>query len=231
MNTLFSKESRWSIQTFLLILMFVFIIVPIFIENWAQDLLQRLFQNDLYAGTLTGLIMAIAFTVALYYITIKSYGLNWQSLGLKSFAKSYWLPIIGWTFFLIVGSGLLVILMDLFGVGVENKKTASLTAELNGFTILIAFISAAIVSPIYEEILYRGFIYKWFRTKCNIGLSMLISSTIFTVVHLPTYNTLPVNFFSGLIFAWTYEKTGSIYPAMIIHSVFNGLAILLIAFT
>ncbi|MGP9039632.1 lysostaphin resistance A-like protein [Cytobacillus kochii] len=231
MNTLFSKESRWSIQTFLLILMFVFIIVPIFIENWAQDLLQRLFQNDLYAGTLTGLIMAIAFTVALYYITIKPYGLNWQSLGLRSFAKSYWLPIIGWTIFLIVGNVLLVILMDLFGVGVENKKTASLTVELNGFTILIAFISAAIVSPIYEEILYRGFIYKWLRAKCNIGLSMLISSAIFTVVHLPTYNTLPVNFFSGLIFAWTYEKTGSIYPAMIIHSVFNGLAILLTAFT
>ncbi|MBD7937462.1 MULTISPECIES: CPBP family intramembrane glutamic endopeptidase [Cytobacillus] len=230
MNTLFLKELRWSIQTFLLILMFVFIIVPILIENWAHDLLQQWFQNDLYAGTLTGLIMAIVFTVALYYITIKPYGLNWQSLGLRPFAKSYWLPIIGWTIFLIVGSVLLVILMDLFSVGVENKKTASLTAELNGLTILIAFISAAIVSPIYEEILYRGFIYRWLRAKCNIGLSMLISSTIFTVVHLPTYNTLPVNFFSGLIFAWTYEKTGSIYPAMIIHSIFNGLAILLTAF-
>lgn len=230
MNGLFLKEMRWSLQPFLLMLLFVFIIVPITIENWAHDFLQQLWQNDLYAGTMMGLMMAITFTVALYYITIKPYGLNWQTLGLKPFARSYWLPIIGWTILLIVGSVLLVILMDIFGIGVENKKTDSLTADLNGWTILIAFISAAIVSPVYEEILYRGFIYKWLRGKYQIGFSLFISAIIFTVVHLPTFNTLPVNFLSGLVFAWTYEKSGSIYPAMIIHGVFNGLAVILTSF-
>jgi citrate lyase synthetase len=47
------------------------------------------------------------------------------------------------------------------------------------------------------------------------------------IAHIPTYNTLPVNFISGLVFAWTYEKTGSILPAIIIHASYNGIAFIL----
>ena len=60
------------------------------------------------------------------------------------------------------------------------------------------------------------------------GAVCLISSIIFTVVHIPTYNTLPVNFLSGVVFAWLYEKTNSIFlSAMIAHALFNFIAVLL----
>jgi membrane protease YdiL (CAAX protease family) len=49
------------------------------------------------------------------------------------------------------------------------------------------------------------------------------------LVHIPTYNTLPVNFLSGLVFAWVYEKTKSLLPSMIIHACFNGIAVILTA--
>lgn len=55
------------------------------------------------------------------------------------------------------------------------------------------------------------------------------SSFIFMLVHIPTYNTLPVNFLSGLVFAWVYEKTKSLLPSMIIHACFNGIAVILTA--
>lgn len=96
-------------------------------------------------------------------------------------------------------------------------------------SFLIAFVSAAIISPIYEEIFYRGFLYRWFRVKWGVPAGILLSSSVFMLVHIPTYNTLPVNFLTGVIFSWTYEKTGSIYPGMIIHGVFNGIAVVLTA--
>ncbi len=220
-------KTEWSWKEILILLFVTFIIVPFFIEHLLQDYLYTLFKDSLYSGTLTGLVMAIIFTTSLYFIALKPHGLSWTSVGINRFSNSYWKWMIFWLAVLITASVVILTLMDLFNLSWENHKTESLQRNITWYTILIGFVSAAIISPIYEEIFYRGFIYKWFRGKWGIGAGMLISSFIFTIVHIPTYNTLPVNFVSGLVFAWTYEKTGSVLPAMILHGTFNGIAVIL----
>ncbi|MCM3708016.1 MULTISPECIES: CPBP family intramembrane glutamic endopeptidase [Cytobacillus] len=56
---------------------------------------------------------------------------------------------------------------------------------------------------------------------------ILISSLIFAIAHFPTLNAMPVNFINGVVFAWVYEKTGSVIPGMIVHGVFNTIAVLI----
>ncbi|WFT77049.1 CPBP family intramembrane glutamic endopeptidase [Halobacillus naozhouensis] len=56
---------------------------------------------------------------------------------------------------------------------------------------------------------------------------MVVSSIIFMIVHIPTWNVLPIAFITGLVTSWVYEKTHSILPAIIIHGVFNGIALIL----
>ncbi|KMJ57694.1 CAAX protease [Bacillus sp. LL01] len=203
------------------------VFVPIFIETYLHRFLLQAFGNTLYAGTMSGLIMSIIFTLSVYLVALKPHQLGWKEVGLRSFSKNYWKWIPVWTVVLIVSSILLVVLMDIFQIGVDNSKTESLKEQVTWFTFAIAFLSAAVVSPLYEEIFYRGFLYKWMRDKWDVTAGLLGSSLIFTIVHIPTYNTLPVNFISGMIFAWTYEKSGSIIPGIIIHAVFNGLAVVL----
>ncbi|WP_254438366.1 CPBP family intramembrane glutamic endopeptidase [Paenibacillus sp. DCT19] len=36
-----------------------------------------------------------------------------------------------------------------------------------------------------------------------------------------------MNFIRGIVLAWTYERTGSVVPGMIVHGVFNTTAVLL----
>ncbi|WP_338086281.1 CPBP family intramembrane glutamic endopeptidase [Lysinibacillus xylanilyticus] len=55
----------------------------------------------------------------------------------------------------------------------------------------------------------------------------MISSLIFTIAHFPTLNAMPVNFINGVVFAWVYEKTGSVIPGMIIHGIINTIAVFL----
>ncbi|KIL51037.1 CPBP family intramembrane glutamic endopeptidase [Jeotgalibacillus campisalis] len=222
-------EMKWTYRELFVLLALVLIVVPIFIEELLQNRLVDLIGNQLYSGTLTGLIMAIVFMLGVYFVLLKPRGLGWEAVGICSFPKKYWTAVAGWTVVMIAGSITIVVGMDLLGFGTDNAKTESLKMEINWFTFGIAFVSAAIISPIYEEIFYRGFLYKWFKVKWGIPAGILFSSIIFTVVHIPTYNTLPVNFVSGIIFAWTYEKSGSILPAMIIHSILNGLAVVLTA--
>ena len=223
------KTMFWSWSELILLLLLTFLFVPIVIENLLQDVLYVFLEDSLYSGTLTGLVMSILFTGGVYVIALRPYNLSWRAVGFNSFQTSYWKSIITWTVFLIGTSLIIVILMELLGGTSENTKTQSLQSNMGILSFLIAFVSAAIISPIYEEIFYRGFLYRWFRVKWGVPAGILLSSTVFMLVHIPSYNTLPVNFLTGVIFSWTYEKTGSIYPGMIIHGVFNGIAVVLTA--
>lgn len=226
----FFQQHPWTWRQFIGMLLVIFVVVPITLEGWLATYLEDQLDSPLYAGTATGLVMAITFMVSLYIIALRPNRSSWKEVGLRAFPSSYFLAILGWTLVLIVGSVALVILMELIlGVGPENHKSDSLQSQMTLISVVTAFTSAAIISPIYEEILYRGFIYRVLRVKTNVPVSLFVSSLIFMWVHLPTYNTLPVNFVGGLVFAWTYEKTGSILPAILIHSIFNGLAVLLTA--
>lgn len=211
-------------------LVLVLVLVPIIVEYGLFIFLKDLFQNELYAGTLNGLIMAIIFMAALYFIVLKPKGQSWKAVGVQSFPKKEWKLIAVWTIILIIASIGLVVVMSFAGIGTENSKTESLQSQMTLLNFAIGFVSAAIISPIYEEIFYRGFLYRFFSSRYGILSGMLISSVIFTVVHIPTFNTLPVNFVSGLIFSWVYQKTGSVIPCILIHGIFNGIAIILTAF-
>lgn len=221
------RNEMWGWRDIAYMLLLVLVLVPIFIEYALFNYLVNVFQNELYAGTLMGLIMAILFTTALYFIVLKPKGQSWKSVGLKSFPLKEWKLIMFWTFVLIALSVGIVIIMAYLGIGADNSKTESLQSHMSLMNFGIGFVSAAIISPIYEEIFYRGFLYRFFSSRYGVLSGMLISSVIFTVVHIPTFNTLPVNFISGLIFAWVYQKTDSIIPSILIHGIFNGIAVIL----
>ncbi|SDJ51625.1 CPBP family intramembrane glutamic endopeptidase [Salimicrobium halophilum] len=219
---------KWSLKELIYLLILTLVLCPILIETYAQSLLQDLFQNKLYSGTATGALLAIVFTTGVYLIALKPHGYTFQGLGLRSPTKPYYLQTIGWIFVSITASILLVVILEIIGVGADNEKTESLNNNMSTSSLLIGLISAAVVSPVYEEIFYRGFLYRWFR-RYGVGIAMIVSSTIFMIVHIPTYSVLPLTFVNGLIYSWMYERTGSIVPAMIVHGGVNGIGVLVSA--
>lgn len=224
------KMNPWSWKELLYLLLLTLVAVPAIIEYGLFHYLLGLFENELYAGTATGFAMSLIFLGGLYLIVLKPNHQSWKAFGVQSFAIKHWKFILWWTVILIVASILIVVGMSFLGIGTANSKTESLQSQMTLLNFVIAFVSAAIISPVYEEIFYRGFLYRFFSSRFGIIAGLLISSTIFTIVHIPTYNTLPVNFVSGLIFAWAFQKTGSVIPGIIIHGAFNGLAVILTSF-
>ena len=64
------------------------------------------------------------------------------------------------------------------------------------------------------------------RTRYGVVAAWLLSSLFFGVIHLQPQ--LVVNaFFVGLILAYIYIRTDSLWPAMILHAVNNGVAYLM----
>ena len=224
-----TKENKWSWREFLALMLLEFGGVVWFVKHGLQPLYEAQFDNSLYAGALTGLTIAVILLTGLYLIALGPLGLSWNQVGIRCFPSSYWGKIILWFLILTILSIAAVIITGYMGNTVDNSKTEALREQVNGLTVCIGILSAGVISPVYEEIFYRGFIYRWLRTRTGKVLSLLISSLIFTVAHYPTLNAMPVNFISGIIFAWTYERTGSVWPAILIHGAFNSIAVILTA--
>jgi len=221
------EKDHWGLKEFILLLLLEFAIGVGFIKFVLQPIYVRWFDNELYAGTLMGLTIAITLLLGVYVFALRPKKLSWEEVGINKVSAKDWKIIILYSFIVLIGAVLITLATSVIGNSISNSKTESIQQNVTFFTVLIAFISAAIISPIYEEIFYRGFLYRWLRTRIGFSGAILLSSIIFTVIHIPTYNTMPVNFFSGIIFALAYEKTGSIWTSVIIHGSTNGIMILL----
>jgi uncharacterized protein len=221
------EQDPWGWKEFILLMLLEFVVVIGCIKFVVKPLYSDWLDNELYAGTLMGLTIAIILLLGVYLIALRPKQLSWSEVGVKAFNVKDWKIIFIYSVILLVGAVIIVVLTSFIGNSWENSKTESMQQNATFFTILLAFISAAIISPIYEEIFYRGFLYRWLRTRIGLTGSLLLSSLIFTIIHIPTYNVMPVNFFSGILFALAYERTNSIWPSVLIHGLTNGIMVLL----
>ena len=95
-----------------------------------------------------------------------------------------------------------------------------------------------IVVPFAEEGFFRGILFsmllwgfgKLYQETTAEWLTLVLSTLIFSTSHLNNLGHYPTNFilfqvgFSmilGLCFGYTRLKTGSIYPAVLLHALFN----------
>lgn len=95
-------------------------------------------------------------------------------------------------------------------------------------TGLWTIVSLVLFAPVFEELICRGVVLESLRARYGVVAAWLVSSLFFGVVHLQPQ--LVVNaFFIGLILAYIYIRTDSLWPAMILHAVNNGVAYILLA--
>ena len=83
-----------------------------------------------------------------------------------------------------------------------------------------------LIAPVAEEFVFRGLIFKRFRETRSFVRSMLMSSLIFGVVHSNTVQLIYATAL-GLLFAYAYERFGTLKAPILLHVVANTLALLM----
>lgn len=109
-------------------------------------------------------------------------------------------------------------------VNVEQVQNVGVTALNSGSELVLAFVLFVIVGPIVEETIFRGFLYGNLR---KLGLrfwpTTLIVSALFALAHWQWNVALDV-FVLSIIMCLLRAKTGSIWVAIIMHMLKNGIA-------
>jgi len=84
------------------------------------------------------------------------------------------------------------------------------------------FFLAAICAPIVEEVMFRGALYGWLRSKLSIWPCLLISGFIFALVHPQgPVGVVPLTLI-GIFFAALREWRGSFTTPILAHAIHNG---------
>lgn len=98
-----------------------------------------------------------------------------------------------------------------------------------GAGVLLSLQGIVLLTPLVEEVFFRGFIFAGLRRALGPGGGMLLSAVIFSGFHLEPSVLLPI-LVTGLLLAWLYHQTGSLWPPIAAHAAQNALALLGAAF-
>ena len=177
---------------------------------------------------LTG-VVAVSGAVLLFVVwglTVRKYGIPWMAVGLRRpiHARLYWVaPIV------LLGSlaftGLYTFVVSTLGYDLLIPEP--LPDELFGEGLYRAVATLAVVSwiPFVEEVFFRGFLFGGLSARYGVPVGAVGSSTLFALAHVSVGAMLPI-LVTGMLFAWAYHRTRSIWIPVSAHAGQNLLAVL-----
>jgi uncharacterized protein len=87
------------------------------------------------------------------------------------------------------------------------------------------FVVASILTPIVEELIYRGIGFT-LLAPYGAWVAILVTGLLFGAAHGLVLG-LPILVGFGFVLAWLRWKTGSVYPPILLHAVFNAAALVI----
>jgi membrane protease YdiL (CAAX protease family) len=131
--------------------------------------------------------------------------------------------LVGATYWYL-SAALLVPLVD--GLMTE-REVRELTLHFSGpEPLAVKLLALAALPAVCEELLFRGAIARGLRGRLGLAGAALLSSAYFALMH-GSLARLPITFALGLILAIATLRTGSLWPAMMIHAGNNSAAVAL----
>ena len=100
-------------------------------------------------------------------------------------------------------------------------------SDSNIIILLLYFINVVIAAPIVEELFFRGYLLDKMRVQHSDIFAIMITGLFFGLIHWSPYwdfwHLSPILFtgIGGVLYAWLRIKTGSIWPSIICHSIWN----------
>ena len=103
-----------------------------------------------------------------------------------------------------------------------EKFAPDRVSMLSGGSPLVKFIALCIFAPIAEELIFRVLLFGRLRHFMSFIPAAVVSAVCFGIVHLEPVTGVCA-FVIGLVMAYLFENTGSIFLSMFFHFGFNLL--------
>lgn len=192
--------------------LFSFVAMPLIMYSLYYD----------YSAINACIAMLISFISGIILLWFMSNSFKRSIQDLKfTFKPKETIDTVAMMYFLNYAIGIIGVLLSKFGLP-DTSPDFSLNGSVlfNTFT----FISAVILAPIFEELIFRGMILQ-VLSKYNKVFAILVTSLLFGLLHLNMTQAVPA-FFMSLILCYMCLKTDSLLVTILAHAGNNLLALM-----
>lgn len=184
------------------------------------------------AGTMSGLAAVVALLAgqalfmlfAAWLVVLRPHRLSLADIGLRP-AGPRWsrLAVAGGLLCVPLVGAVNYVIQSVLGEPLENPQLQALAPEGFSWISLIAMlVLVGMVVPFAEEVVFRGLLFGWLRKHLRFTYAALWSALLFSVLHGVAL-LIPALFIMGLVLATVRERSGSLWPCILLHGVFNSL--------
>lgn len=126
----------------------------------------------------------------------------------------------------VVGSYVLAVVMHLLGRPVaEQPLVVQITSgPLLGPEVAVLAISALLLAPLGEELLFRGQLFRRVAARAGLPAAYATTALLFATIHL-NFHGFVVYAWLGLVFARVYAVTGRLGAAVAVHLGNNAITL------
>lgn len=178
------------------------------------------------AAVLGSVLLPIALLSAAWIFGARRHKASLDVLGFRraSLTSVTWQPLVALSIGLST-TAVYALLAQWLGIDilVPDQGLEEIVA-LDGAALLPTFAIVGLIAPFAEEIFFRGFLLAALVSVIGGLRGALLSSAIFSVAHLNVGTLLPI-FVMGMLMAWLYMRTGSIWPSFVAHAAQNLIAL------
>lgn len=175
------------------------------------------------------LLQSLVMLGAVWLVVLRKYGLAWADLGLRPVERRWYrlAPIIAVVLLPAVGV-INTQIQRLAGESFQNPQIYAIAPAGFNWLALVGMIAlAGVVAPFAEELAFRGVLYPWLRQKLGVAGAAVLSGLCFAALHGVVW-LVPALLLVGVALALIYERSGSLWPAVITHGVFNSIMIVVV---
>ncbi|MHB8858801.1 MAG: CPBP family intramembrane glutamic endopeptidase [Thermoleophilia bacterium] len=192
---------------------------------------KTLADSDLVTLLLLAVQWAVTLGVAFAYLSRKGYKLTPWVLGFRKTRPGRAIVLLA--LILVANSIFGILYGDLIDTlagpdQLPSNVPAQNVTNLFGtsaFAIILTFIAVALLTPVIEELFFRGIIHRGLEQRFGFLPGATMSSAIFALAHVDYRLYVPI-FVLGFGFAYLVHKTGSIWPSIGGHFVINFLGVI-----
>jgi membrane protease YdiL (CAAX protease family) len=199
--------------------LFVGSLIPIFLLAWLVVRVIPLPKGAVGAMVYQSLIYALLLGV-LYVVVAWRYGQPfWQSLGWTTFRLPFLCAAVGPA--LAIGTSALGVVL----------KAPDLPSPVEGLisdrlSLFIMMLFLTVFGPVFEELVFRGFLFPLLARSVGPWLGILLTATPFALVHGQQYHwswqLVTLVGLAGAAFGFVRHKTGSTAAATLVHTGYNA---------
>ena len=118
--------------------------------------------------------------------------------------------------------------IEKFGISSDVMNSSGLFNYSGKLATILLFIQIAILPAIFEELFIRKGVYGILKARGAV-FATVVSALVFATIHL-NFTQFIFAFLVGILFAMVREKTGKLYPTMILHFINNAVATIEVLF-